>query len=672
MVTAPAPARVLQRWLAWCWAWLRGWLSRCRDWLRRWPGRLRGWVRAWRVRWRRGQDRLRACLAQLARSGVALRVALVIAAGAALSVGGGWRSLADDGVLWAMPIMAGFVAYGVFKAVLILLAVLVELGDRFGPLAALGVLALPMAGIGWLCWVLGLNHGGALPAGFVLLFGGWVCLLVDRRVRSSPRAWLRHVTDVLVAVFLALAIVVGFSQDLVTTQPAAVLLFPVAGWAAVRTWRAMAGSGRLAVRAAADIVLSLLLGADLVLFLVWLANLLELPPGEVSALRAVLARAGAVTDVPWWVWVALYVLLAAVSLLLALRPDRLAAPRRRWERLRVPSVVDVTRRVQGGVHIGLMVAVLIGAAAPGLVVAAVNGHVRPRYAVAAQQQLAAAAELAAYQEIARTFRAPASVPHIHVLPDLFRRIHRTDPPRPGSDATGTERSLARRLGRVQATAVVLEHRAAPVGPDTEPAEPAEPTWFDQPVGGADDLRQRLADLTEQRARAATTTARVQQAADLAANAIAGTVQAADLGGSELVQLAKEYLQGLIEGSPLKDLLARWAGRRTGTDPPPPPAERLVEPDPVRLLIAAYQVRLQVTLTVRLADPLTPDPVLARARQESPLDAAVDLTNEARYLQERTGPCAGCPQPLRPGEEPRLGPERGGREPPPEHPRIPIR
>ena len=48
----------------------------------------------------------------------------------------------------------------------------------------------------------------------------------------------------------------------------------MAAWASYRTWRAMNDVARLAVRAAADIALSLLLGADLVLFVVWLANLL--------------------------------------------------------------------------------------------------------------------------------------------------------------------------------------------------------------------------------------------------------------------------------------------------------------------------------------------------------------------------------------------------------------
>jgi len=63
-----------------------------------------------------------------------------------------------------------------------------------------------------------------------------------------------------------------------------------------------------------------------------------------------------------------------------------------------------------------------------------------------------------------------------------------------------------------------------------------------------------------------------------------------------------------------------------------------------------------------------DPALTRAPGEPPLDAAVDLVNQARYLQDGTGLCAGCygpadvldhgSHPGGPGEEPdiRLPPE----------------
>jgi hypothetical protein len=635
---------------------------------------LRWWARSrrgLRAAWWRAEDGLRGRLAPLSRPAVQRRIGIDAAAGAALSMAGAWRTIATGGPLsWlGIPLAAGLVAFWVWRFTIGLLQVMDRAGRRRGPVAGLAVLALVLAGLGWVGWLLGLRHG-AVPAAFVLLFGGWACLLTERRVGSSRRAWLRRATDVLAAILVAAAIVVGFSRDLVTTQPAAAVLFPLALWASVRTWRLMDGYGRLAVRAAADIVLSLLLGADLVLFLVWLANLLSLPAAEVATLRAVLARIDSVVDIPWWWWVLLYVLLAALSLALALLPGRLGILRRRWERLHVPGVVDLGRRALSGVHIGLMVTVLIGVAAPELVAAAVNKHLTPRYAVARQQQVEADAERAAYEDIARTFGNPSSRP-LPVLTGLFDRIHRTDPPKPGAPPTDTEHSLARRLGHVQATALVLgDQRPAPLAPATDLGDA---TRFEPSPRDAHDLHQRLDELADQQDRADTARTRVREAADLAAIAVANTIQVAGLGGSDLVQLVKEYLQGLIEGSPLKDLLARWGARLPGADPPPP-AEQVVEPDQNRLYLAAFEIRIQTTLTVRLADPLTPDPVLDRVRGESALDAVVDLTNETRYLEEQTGPCDGCPHTVRPGENPRLGPEHGGgpREPPIEPPPIHVR
>jgi hypothetical protein len=91
------------------------------------------------------------------------------------------------------------------------------------------------------------------------------------------------------------------------------------------------------------------------------------------------------------------------------------------------------------------------------------------------------------------------------------------------------------------------------------------------------------------------------------------------------------------------------------------------PDAQRLKKAAA-----VTLVAELAADGIPasgtgqgasDPALTRARGEPPLDAAVDLVNQARYLQDGIGPCAGCygpadvfdhgSHPGGPGEEPDL-------------------
>jgi hypothetical protein len=105
----------------------------------------------------------------------------------------------------------------------------------------------------------------------------------------------------------------------------------------------------------------------------------------------------------------------------------------------------------------------------------------------------------------------------------------------------------------------------------------------------------------------------------------------------------------------------------------PPADRLVIPDPWRLHIAAQLKLAQQRLAVRVADPFVPDQAASRARTEADIEAAVDLTNETRFLAEGRGPCDGCPRPLRPGEEPFNDPGRlPGQERRPGPPEIHVR
>jgi hypothetical protein len=198
------------------------------------------------------------------------------------------------------------------------------------------------------------------------------------------------------------------------------------------------------------------------------------------------------------------------------------------------------------------------------------------------------------------------------------------------------------------------------------------------------------------------TRQADQAGELAAAAVAAAIQVPGLGDHELVQILTEYLSGLVESGPIKDTFASWARRlaaraapppagrpvvpppagrpvvpppadRLVVPPPadrlvvPPPADRLVVPDPVVLADAALIVLVRERLRVRLADPLAGDPAQQRALGESPAAAAVDLANEARFLAEGTGPCAGCPRTARPGDEPGEGPEDH-----PEEPREPVR
>jgi hypothetical protein len=109
-------------------------------------------------------------------------------------------------------------------------------------------------------------------------------------------------------------------HPLLGVQAAAGLLLPVTVWLSVGLWRRMNDAERLWMRAGADLTVALLLGASLVLTLVWLANLLDMPAAEVSALRDAAGRAAVLIDVPWWAWFGLYLALAAATLAFALRP----------------------------------------------------------------------------------------------------------------------------------------------------------------------------------------------------------------------------------------------------------------------------------------------------------------------------------------------------------------
>jgi hypothetical protein len=561
-------------------------------------------------------------------------------------------------------------------------------------LIGLGVLVLSLlvpGGPGRLGTLLGSAIAAELPALLVAVTGGWACLLALRRLRAARSRWLRRVPDAVAMLVTALVIFFLVRHDVIAAAPAAGLLLPLAGWASFRTWRAMGRSGRLAVRAGADIVFSLLLGADLVLFLAWLANLLDLPAGEVAVLRDGLERAGGLVDLPWWLWAGLYLLLAAASLAVALRPEALAAVGTWGQRLRVVPSVDVTQRVLSGVHIGLAVTVLLALSAPPALGATLRPRLAAQYTLAVRRAVTADADRAAYAEIRARFTAPGTpAPPMDPLVSLLDRVHRISPPPPGRDqATATERDVARRLGQLQAAALRV---TAPPGAEAaaERSEAAETAGAagsgtagsgtggsgtggsgtgksgtaaaaSAPAGAAARADERLGQLDAQRRRAKTVTRLADQAGELAAKAIAASIQVPGLGDNEVVGILTEYLSGLVESGPLKETFAAW-GRRLAGRTAPPPADRLVVPDPVRLADAALISLVSERLRVPVADPLAGDPASRRALRESPVAAAVDLANETRFLAEDTGPCAGCPRPLRPGEEPGTGPEEHPEEP----------
>lgn len=358
---------------------------------------------------------------------------------------------------------------------------------------------------------------------------------------------------------------------------------------------------------------------------------------------------------PWLIgllWTALFALLAGTSLAFAVWPGRLKRVTGWFTRLRVVPSVTVTSRVTSGVHIGLLVVVLVGLAAPAAVEPALRARLADRYTETLTDDLRAHGELAAYRQAQRAFRT-IGLPLLAPLADLVLQIDRTSRPRDGQHgATGVELDLARRMGQLQAVALGLDP------PDIAAAEAAatRQAGLDEPAASPDAENERLARLDSARKEDDATERLVDQAAELAAAAVARALPLPGLGDTEIAQVVKEYLSSLVEGSPLKDVFAAWAGRIAGRDEPPGAAEAVV-PDQERLKDAARAAAGRELARTPVTDP----DAVRRLAAETGVAAAVDLENQVRYLQEGNGPCEGCARPEPPAE--RRGPDDRPFEPP---------
>jgi hypothetical protein len=132
---------------------------------------------------------------------------------------------------------------------------------------------------------------------------------------------------------LTAAAILTLAARVILGTPATVgLLVPVAVWLAVHTWRAITTCSLMAVSALDDTTVSLMLGLPLVTLLVWMpdrldsrdieqiADALHLPPVGVAAAREALRMAPKYADLPQWLSISLYLLLAAASVAFAIRP----------------------------------------------------------------------------------------------------------------------------------------------------------------------------------------------------------------------------------------------------------------------------------------------------------------------------------------------------------------
>jgi hypothetical protein len=333
----------------------------------------------------------------------------------------------------------------------------------------------------------------------------------------------------------------------------------------------------------------------------------------------------------------LYCALALAAAAFAIWPTRLRRAAEVSDSLLVIPAVNVVRRVLTGAHIGLLVIVLVAVAGPAAVFPVLRGQLAARYAVAYQRQLEAAGEQAAYAEISAQFTTARA--NRAVLTDIVEKVHAIDHPRPGDDrATGTEADIARRVGELQAATLLATGPGSvaagePVAAKEQSA--AATAGFTGPVRDAPDLGTRATKLDEQDKKEDAARKRAEQAGDLAAATVSSLLSVPGIGSNEVVQIVREYLSGLVEESPLKDVFAAWTERLAGAVRPPD-AATLVVPEPEKLVTEALFAQFKAEEKDHFAT------ALPSTGHESTVDAAVDLANQARYLSEGgSGPCAGC-------------------------------
>ena len=590
--------------------------------------------------------------------------------------------------LWTMVVgLALLGSWAAFLGVFVLLALLgllagllrwsLWLTGRMSPQARVGVAAALVCAAGLITLGPGpaaVRHGLAaagtavLPGAVVAVVGGWGAALVHQRLRASTRLPVRWVpllrrvrpirdaalaawiADALAAVVTCVTVLLWFDPALLGAQAAAALLFPLAVWLSVRAWRAMSGSDRVAVRAAADITVSLLLGASLTGLLVCLANLLKMPPAEVGALKDAADRVGGLLDVPWWAWAGLYAALAALSVASVRWPGltrRLGgwAARRlharggwlTWQRV-LPGT-EVAQRGTAGVHIGLLLITLIGAVAP----AAADPVLRVRLASQYTQSLTdiaraegATAELRLVAADLPLLPASALVPLVDLVADIHKDGKATDGQ---PSASGVELDLAARLGELQAQTLSAGHRPPPV--EQIEADTTRDAGLDSPAASPGAEGERLGELATEEHDDEEARELADQAGELAASALAKALgPIPGLGSGEVTGILKEYLSALIEFSPLKDTFAAWT-EKLGQEAKPPAAADLVVPDPARLDAAAVAQARQEVANSPVSDPAK----LKSLLDETGVAGAVAAANQTRYLQEHAnGPCDGCARP----------------------------
>lgn len=156
------------------------------------------------------------------------------------------------------------------------------------------------------------------------------------------------------------------------------------------------------------------------------------------------------------------------------------------------------------------------------------------------------------------------------MSSIVLAVHLIDPPSIGRPATETALSVARQLGRFQSAALDVD-------PPELPPIPRPPD--------TGDLSSQVEQLYRQQRPTTANDRLVNQLAHQAAVAVAGTLQIPNVGESEAVQIIREYLIGLVEDGPLKDVFYAWS-RRLTPSVPRRDIDAIVVPDAAELRSAA--------------------------------------------------------------------------------------
>ncbi|MFD4326070.1 hypothetical protein ACFWQC_15640 [Nocardioides sp. NPDC058538] len=482
---------------------------------------------------------------------------------------------------------------------------------RFGRVAALVALAWVPIITALLWWW----PDRLLPAALISGFGAWAVFQAYRRFDESEDLAVQavpHLGGVAVATLVGEQVFFG---NLLSTTYVAPVVFLIMVWLSWCGWLAMRAARRLTARAAADIVWSVELGLLLSLMLVWLAEILTLDATQVTAIRAVLERAQALTAVHWAYWLTVYTTLAVSSFLVLRWPQR-------FDEVRLPvfGVLNTGKRTLAGINIGLMVALVFTITAVPISEGAWKRQVEERYVLETRHVQQEQGQEAAYEQIHQYLttnrRATAQLKPVVVA------VQDAAPAEPGRPASDSALAIARQLGRFQAATLRLEDPR----PATVTVLPGDP-----------DVSEALAELDETQQARSQQEARTDRFAEAAAAAVASTLDIPDVGRNEVVHIIKAYLGGLVEEGSVRDMA------------------RLVSVDVPALYDAAYDLARRAAVRAGVdvwAFNATYGLGLTMPGETRQLSEVVILARQIHHLTDSSSPCPGCIHP----------PDGGGTQP----------